>query len=69
MLLIFRRGERGIVAINKSATEQWAEFSTWGLSNPGQYRDLIHGHTMNLSGDRLSLFLPPRTAQMWLATG
>ena len=69
VLLIFRRGERGIVAINKSATEQWAEFSTWGLSNPGQYRDLIHGHTMNLSGDRLSLFLPPRTAQMWLATG
>ena len=29
--LIFRRGDRGIVAINKSGSEQWAEFSTWGL--------------------------------------
>jgi alpha-amylase len=65
-LLIFRRGDRGIVAINKAATEQWAPFSTWGLTNPGRYQELIHGHALTLSGDRFSLYVPPRTAQMWL---
>ena len=66
VLLVFRRGHRGIVAINKSGFEQGPEFSTWGLQNPGRYRDLIHRHELMLSGDRFTLFLPPRTAQMWL---
>ncbi len=66
-LLVFRRGDRGIVAINKAGFGQWAEFGTWGLGNPGRYRDLIHGHQMELAGDRFGLFVPPRTAQMWLA--
>ena len=66
-LLVFRRGERGIVAINKGGYDQWAEFGTWGLRNPGAYRDLIHGHELHLSGDRFRLFVPARTAQMWLA--
>ena len=69
LLLIFRRGDRGIVAINKGGSDQWAEFSTWGLRNPGTYRDLIHGYDMTLSGDQFTLFVPPRTAQMWLARG
>lgn len=68
-MLVFRRGARGIVAINKAGFGQWAEFGTWGLGNPGAYRDLIHGHVMNLTGDRFGLFVPPRTAQMWLAGG
>lgn len=67
VLLVFRRGETGIVAINKSNSNQWADFETWGLKNPGQYRDLIHQHEMTLSGNRFSLFVPPRTAQMWLS--
>lgn len=67
VLLVFRRGEKGIVAINKSSSNQWADFSTWELKNPGQYRDLIHKHEMTLSGNTFSLLVPPRTAQMWLA--
>jgi alpha-amylase len=67
MLLVFRRGEQGIVAINKSGSNQWSDFSTWGLKNPGQYRDLIHGYDMTVSGNTFSLLVPPRTAQMWLA--
>lgn len=67
VLLVFRRGEKGIVAINKSGSNQWADFSTWGLKNPGQYRDLIHGYDMMVSGNTFSLLVPPRTAQMWLA--
>ena len=66
-LLVFRRGDRGIVAINKAGFGQWAEFGTWGLANPGRYRDLIHGHVMHMSGERFGLYVPPRTAQMWLA--
>ena len=65
-VLIFRRGEKGIVAIHKGGTEDWLEFSTWGLKNPGNYTDLIHNHQMELSGDRFTLYVPPRTAQMWL---
>ncbi|MGF1480802.1 MAG: alpha-amylase family glycosyl hydrolase [Cyanophyceae cyanobacterium] len=65
-LLAFRRGSSGIVAINKSDREQWFEFNTWGLTNPGTYRDLIHGYEMQLGGDRFTLYIPPRTAQMWL---
>ncbi|MEO1432147.1 MAG: alpha-amylase family glycosyl hydrolase [Cyanobacteria bacterium J06633_8] len=66
-VLVFRRGHVGIVAINKSASEQWIEINTWGLKNPGIYQDLIHKHQMQLSGNNFSLYIPPRTAQMWLA--
>jgi alpha-amylase len=66
-VLVFRRGEKGIVAINKSGAMQSAVFSTWGLKNPGRYRDLLHPYTMDLSGNKFSLLVPPRTAQMWLA--
>ncbi len=66
VLLVFRRGSSGIVAINKSGSNQWATFSTWGLTNPGRYRDQIHQHEMNVTGNTFTLFVPPRTAQMWL---
>jgi alpha-amylase len=66
MLLVFRRGSSGIVAINKSGTNQWATFSTWGLTNPGHYRDLIHQYELDLTGNTFTLLVPPRSAQMWL---
>lgn len=65
-VLVFRRGNMGIVAINKGGTENWVEFNTWGLKNPGNYTDSIHKHRMKLSGNRFTLYIPPRTAQMWL---
>ncbi|MEO0769058.1 MAG: alpha-amylase family glycosyl hydrolase [Cyanobacteria bacterium J06649_4] len=65
-LLIFRRGDRGIVAINKSNSDQQVALNTWGLKNPGTYRDLIHNHSLTISENRLSLFVPRRSAQMWL---
>ena len=66
-VLVFRRGNSGIVAINKSGAEARVDFSTWGLKNPGHYKDLINRHAMDLSGSRLNLLIPPRTAQMWLS--
>ncbi|MEL6469055.1 MAG: alpha-amylase family glycosyl hydrolase [Cyanobacteria bacterium J06623_4] len=66
-LLIFRRGDRGIVAINKSDSDQQVDLNTWGLKNPGTYRDLIHNHSLTISGNRLSLLVPSRSAQMWLS--
>ncbi|MEL6778784.1 MAG: alpha-amylase family glycosyl hydrolase [Cyanobacteria bacterium J06597_16] len=65
-LLVFRRGDRGIVAINKSDADQRVELNTWGLKNPGTYRDLIHNHSLTISRNRLSLLVPSRSAQMWL---
>ena len=67
VVLVFRRGNLGIVAINKGGTETWVEFSTWGLKNPGSYKELIHKQEMELSGNRFTLYIPPRTAQMWLS--
>ena len=67
VVLVFRRGNSGIVAINKGGTETWVEFGTWGLKNPGSYKDLIHKQQMEVSGNRFSLYIPPRTAQMWLS--
>jgi alpha-amylase len=66
VVLVFRRGNLGIVAINKGATETWVEFSTFGLTNPGVYQDLIHQHEMELTQNLFTLYIPPRTAQMWL---
>lgn len=67
VVLVFRRGNSGIVAINKGGVETWVEFNTWGLKNPGNYKDLIHKHEMKISGNRFTLYIPPRTAQMWLS--
>ena len=65
-ILVFRRGNMGIVAINKGGTENWVNFNTWGLKNPGNYTDLIQNFQMTLSGSRFTLYLLPRSAQMWL---
>ncbi|MGD1895950.1 MAG: alpha-amylase family glycosyl hydrolase [Phormidesmis sp.] len=66
-LLIFRRGDRGIVAINKSDSDQRVDLNTWGLKNPGTYIDLIHNRSLTISGNTLSLLVPSRSAQMWLS--
>jgi len=67
VVLVVRRGNLGIVAINKSGAETWVEFSTWGLNNPGSYQDLIHQQEIEISGNLFTLSVPPRTAQMWLS--
>ncbi|MRR58308.1 MAG: alpha-amylase [Deltaproteobacteria bacterium] len=63
--LVFARGDRGIVAINKSGQWQHPCIWTWGLRN-GVYRCQIHGHEMQVSGECFSFAIPPRQAQMWL---
>jgi alpha-amylase len=67
-VLVFRRGDRGIVAINKGGQSQSVQFNTWGLQNPGTYQDLLNHGEMKLSGDNFELLIPERTAQMWLAS-
>jgi len=64
--LVFARGERGIVAINKTDSWQYPTLWTWGLRQ-GAYRCLVHGHTINLAEQMFSLAIPPRQAQMWLS--
>lgn len=66
--IAFARGDKGIVAINK--TSDWAhiEIPTWGL-RWGAYRCQIHQHLMHLEGERFQIAVPPRQAQMWLFEG
>lgn len=66
--LVFRRGDKGIVAINKS--NEWVHADIWlyGLKNPAEFKELIQGYEMKLNGEeRLNLAIAPRSAQMWLA--
>lgn len=66
--VVFARGDRGIVAINKSGNWANPSFSTWGLQR-GRYRCQIHQFEMDLQGDVFGLAIPPRQAQMWLFEG
>jgi alpha-amylase len=63
--LVFSRGDRGIVAINKSAEWQRPRIWTWGLRH-GAYRCRIHDQRMQVSDNHIDMALPPRQAQMWL---
>lgn len=64
--IVFARGYRGIVAINKTGSWQHPTIWTFGLRQGG-YRCLIHGHIMQVEGDSFTFAIPPRQAQMWLA--
>lgn len=63
--MVFARGERGLVALNKTALWQHPEISTYGL-RPGYYRCMIHGLDMQVQGNHIPLNIPPRQAQVWL---
>jgi alpha-amylase len=63
--LVFARGDKGIVALNK--TDQWVSptINTFGLCQ-GAYRCQIHQHIMQLQGEQFQFSIPPRQAQLWL---
>ena len=65
--IVFARGDRGMVAINKTDLWQYPTIRTWGLCQ-GAYRCQIHGHEMDVAGDDFTFAIPPREAQMWLST-
>jgi len=65
--LIFRRGNKGIVAINKSNEWVHADISLCDLKNPGEFKELFQGYKMTFNGEEhLTLAIAPRSAQMWL---
>jgi alpha-amylase len=66
--VVFARGDRGMVAINK--TDVWRHPTVWtcGLRQ-GVYRCQIHGHEMAVGGDYFTFAIPPREAQLWLCVG
>ena len=63
--IVFARGDRGIVAINKSAEWQHPRIWTYGLRH-GRYRCMIHGYDMQVQGNHFEFAIPPRQAQIWL---
>jgi alpha-amylase len=66
--LVFARGDRGMVAINKTGQWQHPRIWTYGMRH-GRYRCQIHQHDMQLSGEYFDFAIPPRQAQMWLWQG
>lgn len=63
--LVFARGDRGIVALNKTAEWQHPRIWTWGLQQ-GRYRCCLHQLNMEVSGETFAFAIPPREAQLWL---
>ncbi|MDA8434191.1 MAG: alpha-amylase family glycosyl hydrolase [Nitrospiraceae bacterium] len=66
--IVFGRGDRGIVAINKTAQRQTPRIGAGGLRR-GRYACLIHADEMLVGGEALELAIPPRQAQIWLFQG
>ncbi|WP_157134087.1 alpha-amylase family glycosyl hydrolase [Crocosphaera watsonii WH 8501] len=66
LVLVFGRGDCGLVAINKGGEHTSVEFSTHCLKKSSVYKDLINNNEMTISGDWFTLSINPRTAQMWL---
>jgi len=63
--IVFARGDRGMIAINKTGLWQHPTIWTWGLRQ-GAYRCQLHGHEIDVTGDHFAFAIPPREAQMWL---
>jgi len=63
--LVLARGDRGLIAINKTDSWQRPVISTQAL-RPGSYCCQIHGHNMEITGEQFAFAIPPREAQMWL---
>lgn len=63
--LVLARGDSGIVAINKTSSSQALSVAAAGLRH-GRYRCLLRRRETWITGDRLTLDLPPRQAQLWL---
>jgi alpha-amylase len=63
--LVFARGDRGVVAFNKTGEWQHPCIWTFGLRH-GRYRCQIHGHNMYVGGESFHFAITPRQAQMWL---
>lgn len=58
------RGDRGLVAINKSAEWQKLSLSNHGLRS-GDYVCDLHKHVMKVADAGFDLHIPPRQAQLW----
>lgn len=63
--LVLARGDSGIVAINKTSSSQALGVATAGLRH-GRYSCLLRRRETWITGDRLTLDIPPRQAQVWL---
>lgn len=66
--VVFARGDRGILAINKTEEWQHPRIWTWGLKQ-GRYHCQIHDWDMDVRGDMFDFAISPREAQMWLYAG
>ncbi|WP_440904439.1 carbohydrate-binding module family 20 domain-containing protein [Catenovulum sp. SX2] len=67
-VIYFRRGDSGLVGINKCGNAVTHTLNTTGL-NVGTYTDQISGSTLTISGASQGVTIPARSARMWLGGG
>ncbi len=67
-LLLFKRGKKGVVAINKCGSTQNYSVNTYTYEFNWykNYVDVISGQSFSVSSQWLNLSIPARSARMWL---
>jgi alpha-amylase len=66
--LLFRRGQEGVVGINKCGTEQAFSVTTnWRFYWSRDYVDTLSGNRLRITGSPHQFRIPPRDARMWVA--
>ena len=66
--LLFRRGDRALVGINKCGEPRSLEVDIGQhlLRAPARFRDALSDHVLAVDGGPLDVELPPRSARLWL---
>ena len=66
--LLFRRGDRALVGINKCGEprEFDVDLAAHPLRSPARFRDALSTHALALDGGALRVTLPARSARLWL---
>ena len=69
--LLFRRGDRGLVGINKCGEPRTlaVDIAAHPLRTPSRFRDALSNHVLRVEGEALSVTLPARSARLWRFDG
>ncbi|MGI9280584.1 MAG: alpha-amylase family protein [Endozoicomonas sp.] len=67
-LLIFKRGKKGVVGINKcdQGSNYWIDTQHFELNWFKDYKDVISGDVRNISSRWHDFYIPARSARLWL---
>ncbi|MCG6201272.1 carbohydrate-binding module family 20 domain-containing protein [Psychromonas antarctica] len=67
--LVFRRGQAGLVGINKCGYNKDINIDASGLKQSASYADVFTGASFEVNSNSYTINIPASSARMWLADG